>query len=62
MSEQSAKKAYRKPQLMSEKVFEQAALSCVVTYITGAPATVNTLKISGAAAPAGTTGCGYTSS
>ncbi|NOZ20922.1 MAG: hypothetical protein GXP25_07505 [Planctomycetes bacterium] len=61
MRKSGGKKPYLTPKITSEKVFEQAALSCVVAAIvTGNPPVhVNSdnLKIS-----YGSSGCGYTSS
>ena len=59
MKEGRGRKEYRKPQVVSERVFEQAALSCVTAFIAGS--TSQTLKIAWISTPAGG-GCGYTSS
>jgi len=55
MTGTSVKKTYRRPRVTSERVFEQAALSCVVSSFGN---TYTTLKIS--ATTCG--GCGYASS
>jgi len=54
MEKETGKRSYRKPTVASEKVFEQAALSCVVSLIN---ATWQVLKIDDVSG-----GCGYTSS
>ena len=54
-----AKKQYIKPQVVSERVFEQAALACIVNYIAGSNQTVLKVSWTGGGGPQG---CGYTSS
>jgi len=57
MREASNKRRYLRPTIVSEKVFEQAALSCVVRDINSATTTLTTLKVSLTGS-----GCGYSSS
>jgi len=54
MRESGKRRHYEAPKITSEKVFEQAALSCVVSLIS---ATLQVLKIDNTSG-----GCGYTSS
>jgi len=49
------KRRYAKPQVTSQKTFEQAALACVAAAIPGAPAGNTNLKNN-------STSCGFSSS